>query len=146
MGISRQLSVPRLENIILDDDKKNETAARGVVMDYDVNGRWLAIVKTPDGNNLLLTFDFKVDGGRVTGTGESPAGSVDIHDGTYADGVVKFKVTIDGQDYPHELTATADGKLVGSIDFGGGQVSYITAGRGAAPPWVPNWTIPGWVG
>ena len=117
-------------------------------MDYDVNGRWLAIVKTPDGNDLLLTFDFKVDGGRVTGTGESPAGSVDIHDGTYADGVVKFKVTIDGQDYPHELTATADGKLVGSIDFGGGQVSYITAGRPssmelvASVPCAPCWLAP----
>jgi hypothetical protein len=114
-------------------------------MDYDVNGKWFATVQTPDGNFLPLVYDFKVDGGTVTGTGISQAGSSDIHDGTYADGVVKFKITVDSQDYPHEFTATADGKLLGSIDYGGGQVSYITAGRGAAPPWVPNWTIPGWV-
>ena len=112
-------------------------------MAYDVNGRWWLFVQDPTGDIYRISLDLEVDGGRVTGTGQSPQGTASIYDGTYADGVVKFKTT-SGREVYYELTATADGRLVGNIDFGGGQLSYITAGRGEAPPWVPN-DIPGWV-
>jgi hypothetical protein len=102
-------------------------------MDYDVNGIWYSTVHRPDGNQVPVTYYLKVDGSTVTGTAESPAGSVSVDDGTYTDGVVKFKLTIDGNDYPHEFKATTDGKLVGSIDFGGQSV-VVTAERSSAQP------------
>lgn len=102
-------------------------------MDDDVSGRWHYFVKTPDGNDIHVTLDLMVNGGTVTGTAESPAGRVSVDDGTYGDGVVKFKVTMDGTDYPHELTATADGKFLGTLDLGG-QVLHFTAARVAEPP------------
>jgi len=77
-------------------------------MDYDVDGEWHAIVKTLDGNDLQITFDSKVDGDKATDTVESPAGRLAVDDRTYADGVVRFKVTVGGNNYSHELTAIAD--------------------------------------
>lgn len=97
--------------------------------------------KLRNGNVLEITLDLKVDGCKMTGTAESPAGRVSVDDGTYADGVVKFKATVDGNDYPHESTATADGELLGTIHFGE-QLVNIKAGREAAPPSNPN-SIPG---
>ena len=100
-------------------------------MDYNVSGIWYSTVCTPDGTQSPVTYAFKLDGSTVTGTAESPAGSVSVDDGTDTEGVVKFKLTIDGNDYPHEFKATTDGKLVGSIDFGGQSVA-VTAER--TPP------------
>jgi hypothetical protein len=102
-------------------------------MDYDVTGRWYYSVKTPDGNDLHVTLELKVNGGKVTGTVESPAGIVSVDNGTYADGVAKFKITMDGNDYPHELTAAADGKFLGTLDLGG-QVLHFTAVQVAEQP------------
>jgi hypothetical protein len=103
-------------------------------MDYDVTGLWSADCQTPDGNVVPVTYAFKVDGGSVTGTLQSPAGGWTIDDGTYANGVMKFKCTMDGNDYPQQFTPTADGKLVGYIDYGE-QLVPITLERGKAPPW-----------
>ena len=40
----------------------------------DVNGKWTANLKTPDGNEFPLNYTLKSDGSVLTGTVESPQG------------------------------------------------------------------------
>jgi hypothetical protein len=47
----------------------------------DFNGRWEGKVADPNGQELLLTYDFKAEGETLTGTVESQMGKVDISDG-----------------------------------------------------------------
>jgi hypothetical protein len=87
----------------------------------DLNGKWVGVIKTPDGNDLAVTYNFKVDGDKLTGTGESPAGTVTIDDGKITGDTFTFKVTVDGNDYPHSGKMYADSCGL-DIDFGGQKV------------------------
>jgi hypothetical protein len=87
----------------------------------DLNGKWIGVIKTPDGNDLQVTYNFKVDGDKLTGTGESPAGTVTIDDGKITGDAFTFKVTVDGTDYPHSGKMYADSCGL-DIDFGGQKV------------------------
>lgn len=87
----------------------------------DLNGKWTGVIKTPDGNDLQVTYNFKVDGDKLTGTGESPAGTVTIDDGKITGDAFTFKVTVDGTDYPHSGKIYADSCGL-DIDFGGQKV------------------------
>ncbi|HVW15224.1 MAG TPA: hypothetical protein VHB54_15440 [Mucilaginibacter sp.] len=87
----------------------------------DLNGKWKGTIKTPDGNELEVVYNFKADGDKLTGTAESPAGSVSIDDGKIAGDTFSFKVTVDGTDYPHKGKMYADSCGI-DIDFGGSTV------------------------
>jgi hypothetical protein len=43
----------------------------------DVAGKWKSAVEGPDGK-MEITFNFKVDGGRLTGTSTSPMGEATV--------------------------------------------------------------------
>ena len=92
-----------------------------VAITADLTGKWTGILKTPDGNELTVTYNFKVEGDKLTGTAESPAGVVTIDDGTVTGDTFKFKVTVDGNDYPHTGKMYADSCGI-DIDFGGMKV------------------------
>jgi hypothetical protein len=47
----------------------------------DINGKWSAMLKGPDGNEFPITYTFKTDGTMLTGTVTSEIGSFDISDG-----------------------------------------------------------------
>ena len=47
----------------------------------DLNGKWTGVIKTPDGNDLQVSYNFKVDGDKLSGTVESPAGQVTVDNG-----------------------------------------------------------------
>lgn len=87
----------------------------------DLNGKWTGVIKTPDGNDLQVTYNFKVDGDKLTGTAESPAGVVTVDDGKITGDAFTFKVTVDGNDYPHTGKLYADSCGL-DIDFGGSKV------------------------
>ncbi len=74
----------------------------------DLNGKWSGIIKTPDGNELPVTYNFKVNGDVLTGTAESPAGEVTVDDGKITGDTFSFKVTVNGSDYPHTGKVYAD--------------------------------------
>ena len=83
----------------------------------DLDGKWTGLIKTPDGNELNVRYNFKVDSTRLTGTAESPEGIVPIDSGKVVGDSFSFQVTVDGTDYPHK------GKIYGDscgldIDFG----------------------------
>lgn len=47
----------------------------------DINGKWSAMLKGPDGNEFPVTYIFKTDGSTLTGTVTSEIGTFDISDG-----------------------------------------------------------------
>ncbi|HEY9004350.1 MAG TPA: hypothetical protein VIM89_23540 [Mucilaginibacter sp.] len=83
----------------------------------DLSGKWAGVLKLPDGNELQVTYDFKVDGDKLTGTAESPAGQVTVDDGKINGDTFTFKVTVDGNEYPHSGKLYADSCGL-DIDFG----------------------------
>ncbi|MDB5142798.1 MAG: glycoside hydrolase [Mucilaginibacter sp.] len=87
----------------------------------DLNGKWTGVIKTPDGNDLPVTYNFKVDGDKLTGTAESPAGQVTIDSGKVAGDTFKFQVTVDGNAYPHSGKFYTDSCGL-DIDFGGQKI------------------------
>jgi hypothetical protein len=87
----------------------------------DLTGKWKGVIKTPDGNELPVTYNFKADGDKLTGTAESPAGTVSIDNGKITGDTFSFKVTVDGTDYPHKGKMYADSCGI-DIDFGGATI------------------------
>jgi hypothetical protein len=87
----------------------------------DLNGKWSGVIKTPDGNDLAVTYNFKVDGDKLSGTAESPAGEVTVDNGKITGDTFSFKVTVDGNDYPHTGKLYADSCGL-DIDFGGQKI------------------------
>ncbi len=93
----------------------------------DLTGKWKGVIKTPDGNELQVVYTFKVDGDKLTGTAESPAGLVSIDNGKITGDTFSFKVTVDGTDYPHKGKFYTDSAGL-DIDFGG-QSTHLTIKR-----------------
>jgi hypothetical protein len=60
----------------------------------DFNGRWEGKVADPNGQELLLTYDFKAEGETLTGTVESQMGKVDISDGKVINDEISFTIEI----------------------------------------------------
>ena len=87
----------------------------------DLSGKWSGVIKTPDGNDLAVTYNFKVDGDKLSGTAESPAGEVTVDNGKITGDIFSFKVTVDGNDYPHTGKLYADSCGL-DIDFGGQKI------------------------
>ena len=92
-----------------------------------LDGRWTGVVKTPDGNELNVIYNFKTDGDKLTGTVESPSGVMSIDSGKVAGNTFSFQVTVDGNDYPHKGTIYDDSCGL-DIDFGG-QLMHTTLVR-----------------
>ena len=64
-------------------------------MAADVDGKWAGTVSTP-GGDFPVTFEFKADGTKLTGTTMSPeGGSVNIKDGKIDGNKISFGVSLD---------------------------------------------------
>lgn len=87
----------------------------------DLNGKWSGTIRTPDGEEIQAVYNFKVSGDTLTGTAQSPAGEVTIDNGKISGDNFTFKVTVEGNDYPHTGTVYKDSCSL-DIDFGGQKV------------------------
>src|ERR1700759_4298452 len=47
----------------------------------DLNGKWTGILKIGDGNEIPLTYNFKIDGANLTGSVTSTQGEIPIYEG-----------------------------------------------------------------
>ena len=72
----------------------------------DFNGRWESSLNTPNGD-VQLTFHFKFDGAKLTGSVETPNGSVDIEEGKVDGDNISFKTHVGDSEVKH------DGKISG---------------------------------
>lgn len=93
----------------------------------DVGGKWVGDVNTPDGQSISLTFNFKLDGDKVTGTVTGPTGDIDISDGKMDGDTLQFGLSVDagGQ----QLVFKCTGKLAGDDQLkimmnGGGDMAF----------------------
>jgi hypothetical protein len=66
----------------------------------NLNGKWTGTLKTPDGNEFPLTYTFKADSGKLTGTAASHEGKWDITEGK-----------IDGDDFSFVVTVNDDTRI-----------------------------------
>jgi len=82
-----------------------------------LSGDWDASADA-QGTSIPFTLKLKLDGDKVTGTSESPQGSLPISKGTFAAGKLSF--SLDTPQGSIGLTGTVkDGKIVGDFDFAG---------------------------
>jgi hypothetical protein len=94
----------------------------------DVTGAWTGNMVTPDGNSFQITFTFKQDGAKLTGTVAGPQGDpMEISDGKVDGAKLFFNVSFNGMTIKHEGTLSGDTiKLTTKTDqgdFPGGEMT-----------------------
>lgn len=80
-----------------------------LVMAADVTGNWAAEMKTPDGSSIQLSFTFKQDGSKLTGSVTGPqGGATDIAEGKVDGNKLSFNVSFNGMTIKHEGVIDGD--------------------------------------
>jgi hypothetical protein len=79
----------------------------------DLNGKWTANIETPRGTQAV-TFDFHVDGDKLTGTITSPRGTSDVKDGKIDGDSLSFNqaVSFNGNDFTISYIGKVDGDSI----------------------------------
>jgi hypothetical protein len=70
--------------------------ATGMAFAADITGKWTGEMAGPDGGGMTVTFHFKQDGAKLTGTSEGPGGEMQIKDGKVDGDKIVFTVSFDG--------------------------------------------------
>jgi hypothetical protein len=100
----------------------------------DVDGKWTASMPGRQGNSQEVTFNFKADGDKLTGTMSNPRGEMEIKDGKVEGDNISFTRTFERGG--NSMTILYKGKVSGdTIDFtvsmqGGGGGDAKGGGRG----------------
>ena len=75
----------------------------------DVTGAWSGEIQTPDGNTMALTFNFKQDGDKLSGTVQGPQGDpMDISNGKVDGDKITFDTSFNSTTINHEGTVSGD--------------------------------------
>ena len=107
----------------------------------DFNGKWTATVESPRGTQTI-TFDFHVDGAKLTGKVTTPRGDADISDGKIDGDTISFAqvMNFNGNEFKIVYTGNADGDTIKFTRQAGDRPAVeFVAKRGAAatPPPAP---------
>jgi hypothetical protein len=78
----------------------------------DINGKWSAILKGPDGNEFPISYTFKTDEATVTGTVTSAIGTFDISDGMVKGDSLWFTANIKTMKIKNKGKYYADGDSI----------------------------------
>jgi hypothetical protein len=80
-----------------------------MVFAADVTGTWATEMKTPDGNSFSLSFTFKQDGAKLTGSVTGPQGDpIDISNGKIDGDKLSFDVEFNGSTIKHDGVINGD--------------------------------------
>ncbi len=83
-----------------------------------LTGKWKGTIKTPDGHGIQVSYNFKADGDKLTGTTSSPEGVADILDGKITGDTFSFR-TIGSEGDTYHTTGKMYADSCGiDIDFG----------------------------
>jgi hypothetical protein len=99
----------------------------------DITGNWSGQMGGPNGEGFAITFAFKQDGAKLTGTVQGPQGEpIQITDGKVEGDKISFTVTVNGQMViKHDGTISGDEiKLTSKTDngdFPGGTMTLTRA-------------------
>jgi hypothetical protein len=83
----------------------------GIITIGDLNGRWQGKVKIADGNEIDITYNFKTDGDKLTGTVVTQWGESPIVNGKYTGDEYTFTQTF------NEMVISHSGKVSGDSLF-----------------------------
>jgi hypothetical protein len=111
-------------------------AARTAFAATDINGTWAGDLSDPNGNSFTLTYVFKVDGARLTGTVQGPQGDpISLDNGKIDGDKISFDVNVNGTMFNNEGTINADDtiKLSSKTTDGSFPDSVFTLKRVKAP-------------
>lgn len=80
-------------------------------MAADFNGKWTADVPMRNGNTMTITFNFHVDGAKLTGTITTMRGDMDISNGKVDGDTITFDqvMNFNGNSFTLNYKGTADG-------------------------------------
>ena len=100
----------------------------------DVNGKWTAQVPGRDGQTRELTFTFKAEGEKLTGSMSGQQGDSEITDGTISGDQISFtvKINIQGNERKFFYKGTVSGdqmKVTRTIEGGNRPPQEFTAKR-----------------
>ncbi|HEX3386821.1 MAG TPA: hypothetical protein VHS53_16585 [Mucilaginibacter sp.] len=86
----------------------------------DLNGKWSGMLLAPDGNQYPLSYTFKADGDKLTGTGESPQGAIDLTKGSIKGDSLFFHIDVGGVDVPNTGKYYTEGDSISlTLDYQG---------------------------
>src|SRR5579875_767125 len=83
-----------------------------------VDGRWQGALMTASGP-VTVTYNLKVKGQTLTGTGETPAGSQTVTEGKVDRNKISFKTEINGHVIEHQGTINGDTMQLKNLGPGG---------------------------
>jgi len=75
----------------------------------DLNGKWRGDMKTPNGDNLEINFNFHVDGEKLTGTVTNTYGEEQITEGTVKGDAISFGILAGGGQFKITYKGTVSG-------------------------------------
>jgi hypothetical protein len=67
----------------------------------NLNGKWTGLLKTDQGDDYTLLYNFKIDGDQLTGTAKTPKGILPIYDGKITGDTFTFDVVINHLEIDH---------------------------------------------
>ena len=87
----------------------------------DVTGNWTAQMQSPDGSSMQLTFNFKRDGDKLTGTVDGPMGGdpINIQNGKIDGDKIYWETSFNGNTISHQGTVSGDEMKVTVKSSGG---------------------------
>lgn len=78
----------------------------------NIDGTWVGNFKTPDGNEMPLTFVFKMDGEKLTGFVQSPGGEIAITNSKVEEKVFSFEISFNDMVMKHQCSFKDDDTIV----------------------------------
>ena len=102
----------------------------------DVTGTWTGNMVGPNGDSMQITFTFKQDGAKLTGTAGGPMGDpMEISDGKVDGDKLSFNVSFNGMTIKHEGVLSGDTiKLTSKSDSGAFPDMEMTLTRAKTTP------------
>jgi hypothetical protein len=67
----------------------------------NLNGRWTGLLKTDQGDEYPLLYNFKIDGDQLSGTAKTPKGDMTINDGKITGNTFTFNVIVNNMEIDH---------------------------------------------
>jgi hypothetical protein len=96
----------------------------GLGLAQDIDGKWTGKMQSPNGE-MELTFNFKVNADTLTGTVESPMGSIPFSNTKMAGKEFSFDVSFNDMTISHQCTVMGDSILMKVPSFGGEEMKII---------------------
>jgi len=67
----------------------------------NLNGKWTGLLKTDQGDEYPLVYNFKINGDQLTGTARTPKGDMPINDGEIKGDTFSFNVIVNNMEIDH---------------------------------------------